>query len=268
MIHFSLGRRHRRQHDPSRSSGRCVDADGNEVGNGPCDDQPEATVASADRRRSQAGTSSVPGPQAGRTDPRRRRRADLVVQPRGPRRRGRSGSTGRSRSISSAPTGPDTPDLALWEVIKLGTEAISFDHYAAWMDYLFCGGELPDVVLSRTAIAEDASRDGLGHGGTPARPGSATRTRRAAPLPFPDIEGYKVLKAATETFLELNCGVVFDEPVFPTMRSLSASDREALGLDSGDTLRSLWQKYLIRAGEARASSPTSTASGRSSATSS
>jgi len=136
---------------------------------------------------------------------------------------------------------PDTPDLALWEVIKLGTEAISFDRYAAWMDYLFCRGELPASFYPDG----DPTRDGPGARWQAIKPRFADPDQAGAPLPFPDIEGYKVLKAATEAFLELNCGVVFDKPIFPTMRSLSASDREALGLESGDTLSSLWQKYLL-----------------------
>jgi len=140
---------------------------------------------------------------------------------------------------------PDTPDLALWEVIKLGTEAISFDNYAAWMDYLFCDGELPASFYPGRDHRGTLPSDGLGERWQAGKARFNDPDRARAPLPFPDIEGYKVLKAATETFLELNCGVVFDRPIFPTMRSLSASDREALGLDSGDTLRSLWQKYLL-----------------------
>jgi len=129
---------------------------------------------------------------------------------------------------------PDTLDLPLWEVIKLSTEAVSFDNYDAWMNFLFCGGEPPESV---------------GQGGLRRRwEEQKTRfeypERAAAPLPFPDIEAYKVLKAATEAFLEFNCGVVFDNPVFPTTGRLSPSEREDLGLDANDSLESLWGKYL------------------------
>ena len=115
------------------------------------------------------------------------------------------------------------------------------------MDYLFCHGELPASFYPGRDRSKTLARDGLGARWQASKARFNDPDQAGAPLPFPDIEGYKVLKAATETFLELNCGVVFDRPIFPTMRSLSASDREALGLESGDTLRSLWQKYLISA---------------------
>ena len=140
---------------------------------------------------------------------------------------------------------PDTPDLALWEVIKLGTEAISFDRYAAWMDYLFCQSELPASFYPGRDRSKTLATDGIGAQWQTSKARFADPDQAGAPLPFPDIEGYKVLKAATEAFLELNCGVVFDKPIFPTMHRLSASEREALGLESGDTLSSLWQKYLL-----------------------
>ena len=144
---------------------------------------------------------------------------------------------------------PRTTDLALWEVIRRSTEAISFDHYSLWMDYLFCDGELPSAFHPGRDRSKELSADGLGsrwHAGQAQfRNGGVHR----APLPFPDIDGYKVLKAATETFLEFNSGVVFDEPVVAQMHGLSEADRKHLGLDSSDNLQSLWGKYLIRVGD-------------------
>jgi hypothetical protein len=129
---------------------------------------------------------------------------------------------------------PDTPDLALWEVIRLSAEAVSFDNYAAWMDYLFCDGPLPDSLPTGDDLP------GRWRAGR-----QLLQNLERAPLRFPEIEAYRVLKAATEVFLEFHCGVVFKNPPFPTMRSLSPSDRERLGLERGDTLKSLWDKYLI-----------------------
>ena len=141
----------------------------------------------------------------------------------------------------------ETPDLALWEVIKLGTEAISFDNYAAWMDYLFCDGKIPRAFYPDGDRGRQLPEKGLG--ATWQKHGQQFRdpAPRKAPLPFPDIESYKILKAATEAFLEFNCGVVFDRPVLPRMRSLSQADRERLGLEPGESLRSLWGKYLVQA---------------------
>jgi len=123
-----------------------------------------------------------------------------------------------------------TSDMALWDLIRLGTEALSFKHYAAWMEYLFCGREQPhSSFFGRDPQAKDELEG---------------RARRPAPLPFPDMEGYKVLVAATQAFLEFNCEVVYESPMF----SFSEETREELGLEPGDTLRSLWDKYVKHTG--------------------
>ena len=142
---------------------------------------------------------------------------------------------------------PETPDLALWEVIKLGTEAISFDNYEAWMNYLFCDGQIPRSFFPDGDRSRQLPEGGLGATWEAQGQRFKDPATRKAPLPFPDIESYKVLKAATEAFLEFNCGVIFDRSVLPRMRSLSQADRERLGLESGVSLRSLWRKYLVQA---------------------
>src|SRR4051812_10845616 len=134
----------------------------------------------------------------------------------------------------------DTPDLALWEVIKLSTEAISFSNYKAFMDYLFCGGELPQTLYKTKSAWKKQSQahDDMTAAGPRWIELGSNITRngaRRAPIPFPDIESYKVLKAATEAFLVVNCDVAFDKPAFPTLRSLSPADRERLGLEQGTT---------------------------------
>lgn len=140
-------------------------------------------------------------------------------------------SAGPVSAEPQRPDTPSTPDEALWQLIKLGAEAVSFRHYEAWMKFLFCGDKPPDSPFADhdedTKAVLDADR-------------KAGRRDRAAPLPFPDMETYKVLVAATQAFLEFNCGVVFD-------REGSWFDEEVrrhLGLTSGDTLKSLWQKYV------------------------
>jgi hypothetical protein len=125
---------------------------------------------------------------------------------------------------------PQTSDEALWGLVKLGTQALSFRHYADWMEFLFCERELPDSHLS------GRDREAKGE--------FERRAHRAAPLPFPDMEGYKVLVAATQAFLEFNCEVVYDLPAF----SLSEQTSKELGLEPDDRLRSLWRKYVEHTG--------------------
>jgi hypothetical protein len=134
---------------------------------------------------------------------------------------------------------PDTPDLAFWEVIKLGAEALSFDNYKAFVDYLFCKDkdEFPKR-LSRKKSGEwqhqwdDVDDDYSGNDDF------------AAQLPFPDIHAYRALKAATEAFMMVNCEIAFERPGFPRQRSFTPQLRERLGLEPGSSLRKLWDSYL------------------------
>lgn len=73
---------------------------------------------------------------------------------------------------------PPTADQALWSTIRYSTRAISFDSYAAFLEPVMCG--------QVTNAAIDAKRRSL---------------------PFPGVDGYALLKAATEVFLMANCGV-------------------------------------------------------------
>jgi hypothetical protein len=125
-----------------------------------------------------------------------------------------------------------TPDLALWDLIRLGSEALSFRHYAEWMEFLFCDGGLPHFPFSGRHREAQQVKEEIREG------------KRRAPLPFPDMEGYKVLVAATEAFLEFNCEVVYDLPAF----SLGNGTSQELGLEPGDNLRALWRKYVEHTG--------------------
>ena len=145
---------------------------------------------------------------------------------------------------------PDTPDLPLWEVIKLGTEALSFDNYKAFMDYLFCGKALPDALVIRRDARGKATT--LGARWEDAKKAVdddyAGTDDFAATLPFPDIHAYRVLKAATEAFIMVNCEIAFERPNFPTGRSLTPQLRERLGLEPGASLRRLWNAYVTKNG--------------------
>ena len=218
------------------------DADGNEVGEWTARDEPETIW----RAGVEPGVYFITArAKAGRTTEEVTERA--YVRSRALKVEGHLDSPVRVDLERAAV--PRTTDLALWEVIRRSTEAISFNHYAAWMDFLFCGADLPSSFHPGHDPSLKLAADGLGARWRSHQEHHRDGTARRAPLPFPDIDGYKVLKAATDTFLELNSGVVFDDPILPLMHGLSDTDREHLGLDSSDTLRSLWQKYLINVGD-------------------
>ena len=85
-----------------------------------------------------------------------------------------------------------TDTQALWTLIRQTSNALSFQSYQAFMEVVLCGQ------------------------------GSFTQTRRQSNptaqgfhppwrLPFPGVEPYRQLKAATEVFVLLNCGVPFGQ---------------------------------------------------------
>ena len=90
-------------------------------------------------------------------------------------------------SLSRSETEP-TEDLPLWTLIRNSTEALSFNNYLSFLDKLFCdSGSLPEMDRVRKAFKD-------------------LKQRRA--LPFNDSDSYRVLKAATEAFVMVNCGVL------------------------------------------------------------
>jgi hypothetical protein len=89
-----------------------------------------------------------------------------------------------------------TATQALWTMIRQSTNALSFQDYQAFMEQVLCRRttdrdqfQLPDELSL-----------------TPGRIGRQLPWR----LPFPGVEPYRQLKAATEVFVMLNCGVPFD----------------------------------------------------------
>jgi hypothetical protein len=132
----------------------------------------------------------------------------------------------------------DSTDLPHWEGIKRASEALSFENYKAFMDYLFCGEEMPDAL--RNGGTATGAKWKTWHDKVDA----AHYAAFGAQLPFPDIHSYRVLKAATEAFMKVNCGVAFDPANFPTSRSMAAELRERYGLDESSTLGELWDRYV------------------------
>jgi hypothetical protein len=84
------------------------------------------------------------------------------------------------------PTPPPTADQALWVSIRNSTNLLGFENYTDFIDQVGCSDRAD-------------FRRGFGFGG-----GAATPRSHIA-LAFPGVERYRLIKAATEVFLMLNC---------------------------------------------------------------
>ncbi len=93
-------------------------------------------------------------------------------------------------SMTRAETEP-TADLKLWGAIRASTEALSFDNYLRFMELLFCPNG-----RGRLSTAESET---------------VGRLLQKRFLPFTDTDAYRVMKAATEAFVVVNCGVFTGE---------------------------------------------------------
>ena len=93
-----------------------------------------------------------------------------------------------------------TKDVALWEVIRNGTNALSYNNYAAFIDYIFCGAINP-FAISNPALKEEAKyKEQL------------KKTQEGLSLPFNAVESYRALKVATEAFVMATITVTGDLP--------------------------------------------------------
>jgi hypothetical protein len=91
---------------------------------------------------------------------------------------------------------PPTGDQALWVAIRNSTDAIGFENYSRFIETVICGE--PDV-------------DGANRlGGKRVRHKLRSAKRRTG-LPFPNVDRFRLLKAATEVFMMLHCGVDLDD---------------------------------------------------------
>ncbi len=111
---------------------------------------------------------------------------DLPVQP-------VSGNLGVA--LSRTATEPTT-DTAFFRALLNSTEGLSFNTYQRYMDNLFCGepigDDIPNFEKARINDKKVRFNDIL-----PLRL-----------LPFTDSDAYRVIKAATEAFVMINCGVL------------------------------------------------------------
>jgi hypothetical protein len=107
------------------------------------------------------------------------------------------------------------PVLAHWTLIRNSADALSFNTYKLFIDHLFCndaGGDVPEFERSRFDEKERAFR--------------LLEKRRT--LPFSDSDSYRVLKAATEAFVMVNCGVLRTPYAFRPQEDADYLDRRDL----------------------------------------
>jgi hypothetical protein len=90
---------------------------------------------------------------------------------------------------------PPTSDQALWVAIRNATNALGFLSYSRFIEAVMC--DRPDEAFNRL------ERRGLGH--------KLRKVKRRTALPFPNVDRYRLLKAATEVFMMTHCGVDLDD---------------------------------------------------------
>jgi hypothetical protein len=132
-------------------------------------------------------------------------------------------------SMSRTETEP-TEDIALWTLIRNSTEALSFTNYLHFIDGLFCHKDVTPPVAAfekQRFLAKQAAF------------GVLKNTRF---LPFIDADAYRVLKAATEAFVMVNCGVLGGDLAFDADNDSGYLDRR--DIPSGIDLKALFASYL------------------------
>lgn len=82
---------------------------------------------------------------------------------------------------------PFSNDMALWVLIKKGTDELSFENYFNYMETVFCGQNLYDAHGEILTKARNLD------------------SRRS--LPFMNVDAYRAVKVATEAFVMVNCMV-------------------------------------------------------------
>ncbi|MFF5294188.1 hypothetical protein [Paractinoplanes globisporus] len=85
-----------------------------------------------------------------------------------------------------------TPDQALWVSIRNSTNNLGFERYTDFMDRVLCESD------RRGRRLRQAGKE-------------ARRVLDRTALPFPHVERYRLLKAATEVFLMINCRTDLDD---------------------------------------------------------
>jgi hypothetical protein len=143
---------------------------------------------------------------------------------------------------------PDTPQVPFWDYIRTSSDGLSFNNYEKFLDYVLCGTPKDKKDLDVAPGLQDsweAERNKL----TNSIPDPHTGRRDYFPqtrIPFPDVESYRILKAATEAFLMTNCGVFgLDLDLFSDIGPSLIDIEEQIGLGAGELDR-LWRRFLTK----------------------
>lgn len=127
-----------------------------------------------------------------------------------------------------------TADLSFWQGILNSTEQMSFNNYLRFMNLLFCGEDdsanLPGFEQQRF-VQKRALRNQL-------------RSRRL--LPFTDSDAYRAIKAATEAFVMVNCGVLAAPRPFDDARDADYLRRRDLPVPVGRLEDVFTEDYLVQ----------------------
>ena len=126
-----------------------------------------------------------------------------------------------------------TADLSFWQGILNSTEQMSFNTYQRFMNMLFCGendlSDLPDFEQARFE-QKRVLRNHL---------------RRRRLLPFTDSDAYRAIKAATEAFVMVNCGVLAQRRPFDDARDAAYLQRRDLPVPAGRIEDVFTDEYLV-----------------------
>ncbi|UUZ68996.1 hypothetical protein LP416_04125 [Polaromonas sp. P2-4] len=142
-----------------------------------------------------------------------------------------SGNLGVALSRTSTVS---TADLSFWQGILNSTEQMSFNNYLRFMNTLFCGEndppDLPEFERERFVQKRRTFREEL-------------RPKRL--LPFTDSDAYRAVKAATEAFVMVNCGVLARPRPFNGERDAAYLRRRDLPVPTG-RIEDVFEDYLVQ----------------------
>lgn len=141
-----------------------------------------------------------------------------------------------------------TSDLPLWLTIANTSEALSFNNYQNFMDFIFCGPAALSEKI-RTAIQKQLDNTKADPGDSES-PHILEKLSKARFLPFNDTDAYRALKVATEAFLMVNCAVditnknnslISKEDIKELLQRMDFKDSVSLV-----KLRNLWKREYLK----------------------
>ncbi|MBS0468159.1 MAG: hypothetical protein JSS31_04815 [Proteobacteria bacterium] len=143
-----------------------------------------------------------------------------------------SGNLGVALSRTSTAS---TADLSFWQGILNSTEQMSFNNYLRFMNMLFCGENDPPPDLPLFEQQRFREKRAFGQN---------LKSKRL--LPFTDSDAYRAVKAATEAFVMINCGVLARTQPFDDTRDNAYLQRRDLPLPAGGSPAQVFNnEYLV-----------------------